>query len=62
MRDASRQAARGRRGRRAERKLSSQSVFRHTVYLRNLGLVLVSGVVVVVEEGGNVEDEAEAAS
>lgn len=41
---------------------STQSEFRHTVYLRNLGLVLVSGVVVVVEEGKNVEDEAEAAS
>lgn len=50
--------------RRAERKLSRKSEFRHCVYLRNLGLVLVAGVVVVEEEEDKVvvEEAAPAAS
>lgn len=62
MKDARRQAlATGKDNRRAEWKLSSKSEFRHSVYLRNLGLVLVSGVVVVEEEDEE-EEEEEAAS
>lgn len=60
MKDARRQAlARGKDNRRAEWKLSSKSEFRHSVYLRNLGLVLVSGV---VEEEDEEEEDEEAAS
>lgn len=53
---------RGKDSRRAKRKLSSKSEFRPGVYLRNLGLVLVSGVVVVEEEEDEEEEEVVAAS
>lgn len=43
-----------------KRKLSSKSESRHSVYLRNLGLVLVSGVVVVEEEDKVVVEAAAA--
>lgn len=55
MEDARKQAAGRKESRRAKRKLRSKSEFRPGVYLRNLGLVLVSGAVVVEEE----EDEEE---
>lgn len=61
VKDARREKAREKDSRTAERKLGSKSDFRHCVYLRNLGLVLVSGVVVVGEEDEEVEEE-EAAS
>lgn len=62
--DARRRAARRKDSRRAERKLSRKSEFRHRIYLRNLGLVLVSGVAAVVgaEEEDEEEEEEEAAS
>lgn len=53
---------RGKGSKRAERKLRSKSEFRHSVYLRNLGLVLVSGVVVVEEEEAKVVEEEAAAA
>lgn len=56
MKDSRRQTARG-KDRRTKRKLSSKSESRHSVYLRNLGLVLVSGVVVVEEEDKVVVEE-----
>lgn len=59
--DARRQTAtRGKDSRRTKRKLSSKSESRHSVYLRNLGLVLVSGVVVVEEEDKVVVEAAAA--
>lgn len=49
-----------------KRKVRSRSEFKHRVYLRNLGLVLVSGAVVVEEEDEVVvvvgEEEAATAS
>lgn len=53
----------GKDSRRAEGTLGRKAEFRPSVYLRNLGLVLVSGVVVVEgEEAKVVEEEAAAAS
>lgn len=56
------QRRRGKDKRRVKRKLSSKSEFRPSVYLRNLGLVVVSGVVVVEEEEDEEEEEVVAAS
>lgn len=46
----------------SRKKLGSKSLLRQGVYLRNLGLVLVSGVVVVEEVEEGEEEEAAAAS